>query len=68
MMGSLDAHVTDTETHSSQKYINRAVYYHILRQEKLIRQGPAKADTVHKNEGDNILRQMGHRSFSRWLC
>lgn len=35
--------------------------------EKLIRQGPAKADTFHKNEENNILRQMGHYSFSRWL-
>lgn len=60
--------VTYRSIHSSQKYINKAVYYHIPQQEKLIRQGPAKAETSHKKRTEQHVSQMGHYSLGRWLC
>jgi hypothetical protein len=37
------------------EYINKAAYYQISLQEKLIRQGLAMADTFHRSEENNIL-------------
>lgn len=53
-IGSFCVRVTYIQVHGSQKYVNKAAYYHIPRREKLIRQGPAKADPFHKNEENNI--------------